>query len=142
MRIFTEYFFRNCNDRFPEKRKTYCRYTHLRIARSLLFLTTVWGRGIVVEQPFYVVLCKNGLNFLSILSLWSSVYRYTIVESIPLHSFPCSNPRLIIRYFFLMSSTSLHRSHNFQFRGLLSTNYNPLPSRNTTTVKVSLKKNI
>ena len=35
---------------FQTKRKMYCRYTHMRIARSVLFLTTVEGEGL---QPCY-----------------------------------------------------------------------------------------
>ena len=43
LHIFAEYFFKNGNVRLLEKRKMNCRYTHMRIARSLLFLTTVGG---------------------------------------------------------------------------------------------------
>ena len=51
LRIFAEFFFRNCNDRFPEKRKMYWCYLHMLVVRSLLFLITVGGGGI--EQTFY-----------------------------------------------------------------------------------------
>ena len=39
--IFSGYFFRNYNVGFLEKRKMYCCYTHMRVARFLHFLTTV-----------------------------------------------------------------------------------------------------
>ena len=42
---FCRIFFRNCHIRFLESRKMYCHYTHMRIARSLLFLT-------IVRPPF------------------------------------------------------------------------------------------
>ena len=34
-------FFRNYSVRLPERRKMYCHYTHMHVARSFLFLTTV-----------------------------------------------------------------------------------------------------
>ena len=62
LHIFTEIFFRNCNDRFPEKRKMYCLYTHMPVARSLLFLTTVKGVQLISEFNGKQVLMVEGLK--------------------------------------------------------------------------------
>ena len=71
--------------------------------------------------------------------------RYTIVERHSSAQLSMLQPSVNNSILFFscqrrQSASSKHRSHNFQFRGLLSTNYNPLPSRNTTTLKVPLKK--
>ena len=59
LHIFAEYFFRNNNVRLLEKRKMYCRYTHMRIAPSLLFLTTVGGARGVMQKFLFSFLQKE-----------------------------------------------------------------------------------